>query len=246
MKRFVLLAVMAVAAKVANANPASSKPVSPELRYALVGVISASDGQGKNLGMAVIKDVANGRSMNIRTGQQLPNGEGLWVSAIGRAEVTVTDGVNKHSISYGVPTPSRSTLAEYRTDDSDDANGYDYETLTGDEEIYSSYSYDATSSTRAEGADSASQSTTATEPVRSTSADGSTSGMSVDRPSSDGIRDYAEQNAGKPEVVDRVLDMYREYADGVRASGEDSNRESRVNHYDERRDVISEPSEENE
>jgi|GEM_PF-1982185 len=244
MKRYVLIAAMHFSSHVAMGEAAVAKTESPENRYALVGVISASDGNGKNLGMAVIKDVANGRSLNIRTGQQLPNGEGLWVSAIGRAEVTVTDGVHKHTIGYAAPAPTRSTMAEYRTSDVDYSSGYDYETLTGDDEQYSSYSYDATGSTRVEGTDGSTYSSTTTDPARGSSVYGVTE-SAVDRPASEGIRDYAEQNAGKPEVVDRILEMYREYAEGARDQSEET-REPRVNHYDERRDATSVPSEENE
>lgn len=83
----------------------SSKPLMAEEgnlgdRFKLVGVISDDDRPGNKKGVVVLKDIKNGVTMTLRTGDRIPYENSLRILAVMREKVLMGDDVQKAEISY--------------------------------------------------------------------------------------------------------------------------------------------------
>jgi hypothetical protein len=70
-------------------------------RYRLVGVIAAADKKGQDASLAVIKDEQTGRSVMVRTGEQLPGSDDVRLAVIRRNEIELSSNGQSIVVGYG-------------------------------------------------------------------------------------------------------------------------------------------------
>jgi hypothetical protein len=105
-------------------------------RYRLVGVIAAADKKGQDASLAVIKDEQTGRSVMVRTGEQLPGSDDVRLAVIRRNEIELSASGQNIVVGYGggeAKVEKQDTVTEFMQ--TDELGSYYYQPRSDDSSV---------------------------------------------------------------------------------------------------------------